>query len=280
MAFSLEKAFLLTIKLIQLTLMKIYLITLTFLLSSCAILESNKSSRLEEKIYTDIEYTEHLNYLANTYLSLHRSNQITLDRSNKLYFKNLIKRIKNRNSKLFASIEDIQIHIIKSKQPFFFSLPKNHIFLSTRLLNKYVYHEAFLISLLTQELIKLEKSLYPKTITPPTGVVSLSKLISLTHTPIEIKNNINIASYYVLQKLNIDPYVFLLWIQIRSKNSHQFTLHNGNADLITLEELKFKSFLISKGFKEITSEYYERNSSKEFYKFIRKLRTHYEKKAR
>lgn len=158
-----------------------------------------------------------------------------------------------------------QFHIIKDLRPFHFSLPGRKIFLSVGLLSKYIKNEGLLASVLTYELIRSEKLLYPPVMVIPFGFLETEQILSLLRLPFEMKMKIHKWSFHSLRRSGIDPDFYLSWLQIQNRNNLDFMMQLGDTNAIAREETVFKLFLVALGKRMKKKDY----SSPKFYQFIR-----------
>ena len=247
-----------------------FFLTLLLFFSSCSRFSLTfKKDRLEWDDLEQVNHDEiigHLNELSRVY---RQSNIKQLSRPRKrdaTYLSQVIQKIYQENELFFRRRLDIKFYIVKSDEPFYFSTPKGEIYLSTHLIKKYLNSEGHLYSLLSFELIRIEKMLYQRKLIIPVGYIDTRRMLYLSRLKIEFKNDVHKWSYYILQRLGFDPDVYLSWIQVINRNSYEFALQLGNVSKISEEEAKFKTFLVD--IKDVKSRKAFQPSSSRFYSFI------------
>lgn len=217
--------------------------------------------------YADEDYLKHLELLGNQYLQSSDVIKVKFAEHHHRYLRSIIEKIMVNNELLFNNKIDPHFYFIKSDIPFYFSLPYGKFFLSTGLIKRYIKHEGDLIAILAYELIKNHKNLYRRNIIIPLGFISTERLISLLRISLQDKSQINQWVFYVLKRSNYDPYYILSWIQQQNRNSLDFSLQLGDANIIAREEYLMKNFLVDKRYNIKVSKI-KKNSSNEFYRFI------------
>ncbi len=239
-------------------------------LTSCSLVRWKKPQRLEgmnAKGYSTSEYLAHQDYLLNSFLESNEAQLIKLSVSQKNYLANLYSFIRKKNELFFTSKSEPVFYMIKSNEPFHFSLPDNHFFFSSSLLSKYIKNESLLNCALVFEMIRSEKNLYNKNVLFPTGDLSVDQVLGLQRLSVEDKVEIHKWAYYLLRRVEIQGDSYLSWLQIKNRNSIDFIKQLGDVQSISREESLFKSFLISsKHSQERRIEY--RGSSRGFYNLI------------
>lgn len=253
------------------------ILSLIILLSTgCTYLGIRKGevSRVRLKNYSEFDakdYEDHLESFEKTYLRTNSKKIIPLSKSSNKYLNSIVERIIKTNELFFLKKIKPRFHIIKSKTPFHFSLPRRKFFISSVILKKYITNESMLYCMILFELIKSEKNLYKKNIIIPTGTLSTSRVLSLLRLETQDKFEIHKWAFYILKRIGMDTDSYLSWLQMKNRNSLDFSLQIGNVESISREEALFKSFLIQ----EIQnnrrrSEF--RSSSKRFYSFIKNVK--------
>ncbi len=188
----------------------------------------------------------------------------------KKYLENLINDIIINNEIFFKNLKKGHVTIIKTDSPLHFSLPKGEIFLSTGLIHKYIKNESMLACVLTFELVRSEKVLYPKQTIIPTGYLSLERMLSLNRLTLTEKMEVHKWAHHLSVRSGFDGEYYLSWLQVQNRNTADFFLQVGDANQLTREESLFKAFLIkSSSEDQVVSR---KNSTKNFYIFINRIR--------
>jgi hypothetical protein len=216
------------------------------------------------------DYEDHLSSLKNPFLGnpeikIHRLDQATAN-----YLNLLVADIILNNEIFFKKLKAANITIINSEVPLHFSLPKGELFLSKGLISKYVKHESMLASIVSYELVRSEKVLYPKQTIVPVGFVTLERMLSLSRLSLEEKMEVHKWAHHLTIRSGFDGEYYLSWLQTQNRNTADFFSQVGDVNQITREESLFKAFLI----KYITDEKVipKKNSSKGFYTLINSIR--------
>lgn len=216
------------------------------------------------------DYAQHLSTLKNSFLKQPEIKIISQNAQMKNYFEKTSNEVLGKNEIFFRKLENVKITLLNLDVPLHFSLPGGEIFLSKGLMTKYVKHESVLVSIISYELIKSEKNLYPKESYVPTGVFSLERIVAINRLPLEDKMEIHKWAYYMTTRTGYDGEYYLSWLQIVNRNTADFVFQVGDINLIPREESLFKAFLIQNANEE--SVISKKGSSKEFYRVINQLR--------
>lgn len=227
---------------------------------------------VEESAYTPMQsqdYADHFASLKKSFLNTPGVDQVRLDRYTSSYFQNLLSDIISKNEIFFLSLRRAEVTVIDSEIPLHFSLPKGEIFLSRGLITKYIKHESMLVSILAFELVRSEKLLYPKEVIIPTGSLPLERIILLSRLSLEEKMQVHKWAHHLSERSGYDGEYYLSWLQTQNRNTADFLLQVGDANLITREEALFKAHLIKS---DTENTVIKKNSSKNFYTLLNKLR--------
>lgn len=247
----------------------VYFTILVIIMSSCSHMNMTGSSKRavdsNNREVSQQDYIDHLTSIGDMYLNSPNTNKIKLDSRGKNYLRSLSNNILTNNIKLFPEKKTVTVNIIDSKRTFLFSLPNLQIFLSSKLIDKYIKNEEILVAVLTNELIKSYHSMYKKNIIVPTGYIKLDRLLSLTRVPVSVKMMINKWSYLAMQKAGHDPLALLHWIQVQNKNSLDFVIQHGETYKISREEFQLKHFIAQERINSAPNQKEPRSSSKDFY---------------
>ena len=216
------------------------------------------------------DYSDHLASLGLAFLATPGVKIIT-NRIAYSYLKDVSGIIISKNEVFFKNVKEVKISILDNDSPVHFSLPGGSIFLSSGLINKYIKHESMLVSILSYELVRIEKLLYPKQVMIPVGFIPLERLLNLGRLSLDEKVEIHKWAHYLTTRSGYDGEYYLSWLQTQNRNTADFILQAGDASLVDREESLFKSFLI-KNTKKNEEVAIKKNSSKNFYGFINSIR--------
>lgn len=233
----------------------------------------NKKNDLTKSSYHEMstdDFADHLSSLRAPFLSTPGVKQAKVDAASAEYFRELLAEIITRNEIFFRELKGAQVTILDSDSPLHFSLPKGEIFISRGLLAKYMKHESMLVSILSYELVRSEKLLYPKQTMVPVGYVPLERMIRLSRLNLEEKMEVHKWAHHLTVRSGYDGEYYLSWLQTQNRNTADFILQVGDPNLITREESLFKSFLIKNQLDDKLAV--KKNSSKKFYSLMNKIR--------
>ena len=250
---------------------------LGLLLVSCSSIKiptrSSKGGNISKQTYREVtstDYSDHLASLKEPFLSTPGIKTFQLNNVSKKYVQGLADEIIAKNEIFFKELRTANIVILDLNSPLHFSLPKGWIFLSKALISKYIKHESMLVSILSYELVRSEKLLYPKETIIPVGYVPLEKILILGRLGLEEKMEVHKWAHYLTIRSGYDGEYYLSWLQTQNRNTADFILQVGDANLITREESLFKAFLIKISNEEDVLS--KKNSSKAFYTFLNSIR--------
>jgi len=233
---------------------------------------SEKKSGIQiDRTVSEEDYSDHLANLKLPFLQNPEMNILELNKTQVSYLSYLGDEIIKKNEIFFRSLKSLKINILKMNQPLHFSLPKGEIFLSTGLITKYLKHESILVSILSYELIKSEKLLYPRQTLIPTGVVGLEKLITLNRLAIDENMEVHKWAYHITRRAGFNGEYYLYWLQTQNRNTADFIMQVGDINQMNREESLFKAFLIKDSI-EVGYKVTSKNSSKRFYKFVNEIK--------
>ena len=214
-------------------------------LLSCALFQGDKEfSENDYPIQSPKEFESFLSQKSNEFVKTSRRKIIMPYRSERRYLHSLVKEIQIPNKKFFGESKDIDFIIVKSKAPYYLSVPPNKIVLSTALFGEYIENENLLASIITYELIRLENLLYPRKISAPIGVISEKDLIKHTQVSRTTRSQIHKWSHRILKRTIFDESTYLLWMQIVMRNTKNFEVHYSGEEKVLSEERDFKAFII------------------------------------
>lgn len=215
------------------------------------------------------DYTDHLASLKKPFLSTPGIKTLKNNLAQK-YLEKVTSEIISKNETFFKNLKEANVTILAMDAPLHFSLPKGELFLSEGLIAKYIKHESMLVSILSYELVRSENLLYPKQTIIPIGYLPLERMLSLSRLSLDEKMEIHKWAYYLTVRSGYDGEYYLSWLQIQNRNTADFILQVGDANLINREESLFKAFLIKISTEEEIPG--KRNSSKTFYSFLNSIR--------
>jgi hypothetical protein len=218
---------------------------------------------------TKADYADHLASLKGPFLSTPGIQTVnnTFARN---YLQNLAREIISKNEIFFKNLKDATVTIIDTDAPVHFSLPKGEVFLSDGLISKYIKHESMLVSILSYELVRSENLLYPRLTVIPVGHVPMERILTLGRLSLEEKVEVHKWAYYLTVRSGYDGEYYLSWLQTQNRNTADFILQVGDANLINREESLFKAFLIKNANEDQIPG--KTNSSKNFYTFLNNIR--------
>lgn len=216
------------------------------------------------------DYADHLASLKVAFLSTPGINTLKLNNPSKKYLDTIIGDIISNNEVFFKNLKTANVTILNNDAPLHFSLPKGEIFISSGLIAKYIKHESMLAGILSYELIRSEKFLYPKQTIVPVGFISMERILSFNRLNLEEKMEIHKWAYYLSVRSGFDGEYYLSWLQTQNRNTADFLLQVGDVNLINREESLFKAFLIKNDPDDDPLS--KKNSSKSFYTFLNVIR--------
>ncbi len=217
----------------------------------------------------EADYADHLASLKDPFLSTPGIQTLKSPMA-RHYLKKITSEVIAKNEIFFKNLKEASVTILALDAPIHFSLPKGEIFISQGLISKYIKHESMLVGILSYELVRSEKLLYPKQTLIPVGYVPLERILFLGRLSLEEKVEIHKWAYYLTVRSGYDGEYYLSWLQTQNRNTADFIMQVGDANLINREESLFKAFLIKNSpDDEIPGK---SNSSKNFYTFINSIR--------
>ena len=218
------------------------------------------------------DYADHLASLKASFVVTPGVKVLTVGPVVEKYIKGLTKKIISNNEIFFKTLKEARVTIINTDVPLHFSLPKGEVFLSKGLISKYIKHESMFVSILAYELVRSENLLYPKITLVPVGFVPLERMLALNRLNLEEKMEIHKWAHDITVRSGFDGEYYLSWLQTQNRNTADFMLQVGDANIISREESLFKAFLIKNA--EADESPSKKNSSKTFYSFINSIRDH------
>lgn len=255
----------------------VFYLLIVFILCSCSSftipLKGSKKSNLTSgyKEMTPGDYEDHLAAQKKPFLATPGIEVSRQDSVSKKYLQNLVNDIITNNEIFFKKLKTATVTIIDTESPLHFSLPKGELFISRGLITKYIKHESMLVSILSYELVRSERLLYPKQIIIPLGYFSLEKMLNINRLNLEEKMEVHKWAHHLTVRSGFDGEYYLSWLQTQNRNTADFILQVGDANQISREESLFKAFLIKSTNTE-DKVIVRKNSSKTFYAFINRIR--------
>ncbi|HXH75294.1 MAG TPA: hypothetical protein VNJ08_10035 [Bacteriovoracaceae bacterium] len=235
----------------------------------------NKSNKgdLAGKGYSEMsadDYRDHLASLKQPFLSTPGIKVYPINKAGLKYLDDTAAKIIGNNEIFFKQLKGSKVTILDIEAPLHFSLPKGEIFLSKGLIAKYIKHESMLVSILSYELVRSEKLLYPKETIIPTGYLPLERIITLNRLTLEEKMEVHKWAFHLTIRSGYDGEYYLSWLQVQNRNTADFIMQVGDANQINREESLFKAFLIKHSVEDniIT----KKSSSKSFYSLLNGIR--------
>lgn len=216
------------------------------------------------------DFADHLASLKTSFLVTPGIKVVSLNPKSQKYLRWVLNEIISNNEIFFKELKTANVTVLDSDAPLHFSLPKGELFISRGLLAKYIKHESMLVSILAYELVRSENLLYPKQTIVPIGFITLERILLLNRLAIEEKMEIHKWAHYLTVRSGFDGEYYLSWLQTQNRNTADFILQVGDANLINREESLFKAFLIKNGDEDNLLA--KKNSSKNFYSFINSIR--------
>lgn len=247
------------------------------LLTSCGSFKipfmRQKSDALSKDAYEVMSHKDFSDQLASmktAFLNTPGVSAVKLDPVVQNYIRALLTEIISNNEIFFRDLKRGEITVIENDAPLHFSLARGEIFLSTGLITKYLKHESMLVGILSYELVRSEKLLYPKETVIPVGYLPLERILRLSRLTIDEKMEVHKWAHHVTIRSGYDGEYYLSWLQVQNRNTADFILQVGDASLINQEEARFKAFLIKNTLDENVPV--KKNSSKNFYTLINRIR--------
>ena len=197
-------------------------------------------SKLKTYKQSNINYWENqISFFGKTFESQNKTIKLPIAFSK--YLNNLTKKIRIK-SKLDLSRE-IQVKVLKSQNPFWYSLPTGEIIFSSDFIKKYVFSESFLASVISFELVRINTLAYEKNKLYPKGYIDQKEFLKLFY--LDSKRRITIHKWAMINihRSNFDIHEYLNWIQTISRHLDKFSTMGFNLTELSLEERDIKRFL-------------------------------------
>lgn len=217
------------------------------------------------------DYADHLSSLKTPFLATPGVKTVTLNQNSQKYLQEVVNDIIAKNEIFFKSLKTASVTVLNNESPLHFSLPRGEIFISRGLIAKYIKHESMLVGILSFELVRSEKLLYPKQTIVPVGYIPMERILLLNRLNVEEKMEVHKWAHYLTVRSGYDGEYYLSWLQTQNRNTADFILQVGDANQINREEALFKAFLIKSSNNE-DERVAKKNSSKNFYTFLNGIR--------
>lgn len=256
----------------------VYYFILFLLLASCSTfripVKGSKGGSIVKNVYSEMsekDYKDHLASLKAPFLATPGIKTLPQGHATKKYLDVLVGEIIANNEIFFKELKTANVTILDSESPLHFSLPKGELFLSRGLISKYIKHESMLVSILSFELVRSERLIYPKLTIIPVGYIPLERMLALNRLELEEKMEVHKWAHYLTVRSGYDGEYYLSWLQTQNRNTADFILQVGDANLINREEALFRAFLIKNSLDD-DDVLAKKTSSKQFYTFINSIR--------
>jgi hypothetical protein len=195
---------------------------------------------------------------------------LKLEKANTTYLEKLIADIINNNEIFFKKLKNGKITVLNTETPIHFSLPRGEVFLSRGLITKYLKNESMLASVISFELVKSERILYPKQTIIPTGHMTIERIMSLNRLGLDEKMEVHKWAHHISMRSGFSGEYYLSWLQVQNRNTADFLFQVADPNQLTREESLFKSFIIKSASEEQVIS--RKTSTKNFYSLINRLR--------
>lgn len=249
---------------------------LVFVLTSCSLFQTKKDLSLEDQLSIDnSEYLDFQRIKLDEFINNNRNKIYKLNWRETKYLEELSHKIIEPNKIFFTGITKPKFLVIKSQDPFYFSLSNEYIVFSSKLITEFIENENILAGLICFELIRIQNQIYPQILTPPLGVTSELDLIGITQIERDYRVTIHEWVYRLIKRTEYDANTYLLWIQIVIRNIKKFKVHFAGYDDVISEERALKAYIINEEKKEGTTFLLKKKSKRTptiFYSFIERLK--------
>ncbi|MFG1500325.1 hypothetical protein ABMA70_08965 [Halobacteriovorax sp. XZX-3] len=246
--------------------MKILILLTLFSFTSCTYLykKDNDYPYNYQDTFTSQDYLTHLEGIAELFI---KNNKVRKPNRRSLRYLNTIaKELYLNNQGLFQKDDfGINFYIVDDNRNFYFSLPKNNVFMSRGLLKNYMNSENIFVAVLLGELIRSKIGIYEKKKLIPLNSYTIDDMIRINNLDLNAKRDLNNLVYEVLIKSGYDPEARLLWLQTLNRQSISFSVQGVHSHELSKEEFLLKNYMVNSG--EDENLIFEKNSSRLFYYF-------------
>jgi hypothetical protein len=245
--------------------MRITLIFLIFLTSCSLFKNKNNYPYGHKRSIEQKDFEKNLVKITDVFIKENRNKIKIIKIEKNKYLRSALKRITSNNETLLEAVKEGRFIVVKDKRSYHFSLPGQTYVFSSAIINKFMKSEDIFLAALVSGLLRTEYGIYNKQSRMTFAGVQIEDLIKLTHISIKNRMKVNTIAYEVIERTGIDPEVLLLWVQMKNRNTAEFSMMYENETMISREEYLLKNFLVTKGRKDQVR--YEKNSSSEYYRF-------------
>ncbi|MFG1482438.1 hypothetical protein ABMA79_13075 [Halobacteriovorax sp. HFRX-2_2] len=246
--------------------MRILIFLTIFTLTSCTYLYKNDNDYPYnyQDTFTSQDYLNHLEGIANLFIENNKVKKP--NQRSRRYLNKIAKELYLNNQGLFQKDDfGINFYIVEDSRNFYFSLPKNNVFMSRGLLRNYMNSENIFVAVLLGELIRSKIGIYEKKKLIPLNSYTIDDMIRINNLNLNAKRDLNNLVYEVLIKSGYDPEARLLWLQTLNRQSISFSVQGVHSHELSKEEFLLKNYMVNSG--EDENLIFEKNSSRQFYYF-------------
>ncbi|AYF45974.1 hypothetical protein BALOs_2992 [Halobacteriovorax sp. BALOs_7] len=246
--------------------MKLYIFISILFLTSCTYLyKDDKGYPYNYEVdFTSKDYLVHLEGVAELFIKNNKVKRPSR-RSNR-YLQKIARELYLNNQSLFVKDDfGINFYIVEDNRNFYFSLPRNNVFMSRGVLRRFMNSESIFVSVLIGELLRSKIGIYEKNKIIPLNSYTVKDMIRLNRLDLNAKRDLNNLVYDVLKKSGYDPEARLLWLQTLNRQSLSFSTQEVYSRDLSKEEFLLKNYMVQSTKDE--NLIFEKNSSKQFYKF-------------
>ncbi|EPZ50527.1 hypothetical protein M902_1572 [Bacteriovorax sp. BAL6_X] len=246
--------------------MRILIFLTIFTLTSCTYFYKNDNDYPYnyQDTFTSQDYLNHLEGIANLFIANNRVKKA--NQRSRRYLNKIAKELYLNNQGLFQKDDfGINFYIVEDNRNFYFSLPKNNVFMSRGLLRNYMNSENIFVAVLLGELIRSKIGIYERKRLIPLNSYTIDDMIRINSLDLNAKRDLNNLVYEVLIKSGYDPEARLLWLQTLNRQSISFSVQGVHSHELSKEEFLLKNYMVNSG--EDKNLIFEKNSSRQFYYF-------------
>ncbi|MCB9093188.1 MAG: hypothetical protein H6620_11575 [Halobacteriovoraceae bacterium] len=242
------------------------------LISSCSIFQA------ERKLYLNSNFSEHSTSLDWEYqlndfqnLFIQKYQLIKLNSQDQSYLHSLLEKILKSLPFEVDQNFNPQIFLVKDAEAYSMSFPNGSIFLSTRLLSRFIQSESFLASILSFELVRCVTKAYRRQVYYPKGYITKDSLLELMSLPNHLRMEIHKWAVTTIDNAGFDINEYLNWIQSLNRYYKEFSKSIESLKSIVSEESQLKAFLIKHKENSLYRVKDVRKSPKEFFQLINRF---------
>ncbi len=214
--------------------------------------------------FSSEDYLNHLEGIADLFI---KNNKVRkLNSRSQQYLNKMARELYLNNQGLFQKDDvGINFYIVDDKRNFYFSLPKQNVFMSKGLLKNFMNSENIFAAVLLGELIRSKIGIYKKNKLIPLNSYTIEDMIRINRLELSAKRELNNLVYDVLKKSGYDPEARLLWLQTLNRQSISFSVQDVHSHELSKEEFLLKNYMVRSAKDE--NAIFEKNSSRQFYYF-------------